>query len=245
MHTLNAEHHGSRVKSISVSGDLKRAVICLFDSTVSVWDLVSAEITCCIQKWGQRDASRGHSSGMIVPWLKTKFGSLTDLFAVFLIGAAVNNVFITSDGKTVVTVSKDWTARIWDADTGECLHKLEGHSDSVIGVAVDEVSQIMATFSLDNSVHVWCLRDGGHLGNVEVNHGIQQVAISFAGDIAIALDNGVIAMAKVDKLKDLRRLQVHTNDITGLAFTEDGKYVVSSSLDCTLKIVDFADASGR
>jgi len=60
------EHSGSRVKSVSTSGDLKRAVICLFDSTVSVWDIEKHEIISCIQKWGQRDASIGHTSGTII-----------------------------------------------------------------------------------------------------------------------------------------------------------------------------------
>jgi hypothetical protein len=33
---------------------------------------------------------------------------------------------MTPDGATVVTASKDCTARVWDAATGACLHVLEG-----------------------------------------------------------------------------------------------------------------------
>jgi WD40 repeat protein len=43
-------------------------------------------------------------------------------------GAAVNEVVMTDDGRRVVTVSKDCTARIWDAESGECLHVLSGRS---------------------------------------------------------------------------------------------------------------------
>ena len=40
--------------------------------------------------------------------------------------AAVNHVLLTQDGRTAVTLSKDGTARVWDAATGACLHVLAG-----------------------------------------------------------------------------------------------------------------------
>ncbi len=42
--------------------------------------------------------------------------------------AAVNQVLMTQDGQTVVTLSKDCTARVWDAATGDCRHVLTGVS---------------------------------------------------------------------------------------------------------------------
>ena len=48
------------------------------------------------------------------------------MFECFLSGAAVNQVLMTADGKRVVTMSKDATSRIWDAETGDCLHVLQG-----------------------------------------------------------------------------------------------------------------------
>jgi hypothetical protein len=46
--------------------------------------------------------------------------------AVCLRCAAVNQVLMSSDGRLVVTLSKDTTCRIWDAQTGDCLHVLQG-----------------------------------------------------------------------------------------------------------------------
>ena len=39
----------------------------------------------------------------------------------------VTSVNFSDDGKLVVTGSRDWTARIWDARTGALLHTLRGH----------------------------------------------------------------------------------------------------------------------
>ena len=78
-----------------------KAVIVLFDSTVTVWDLVKKEQVAVLQKWGQRDAASGHTGG-------------------------VNAAYMTPDGRKVLTVSKDCTGRIWNMRDGETLHVLEG-----------------------------------------------------------------------------------------------------------------------
>jgi WD40 repeat protein len=57
------------------------------------------------QRRGERDAATGHTGG-------------------------VNDALITADGARVLTLSKDCTARVWDAATGACLHVLIGHSDT-------------------------------------------------------------------------------------------------------------------
>ena len=35
------------------------------------------------------------------------------------------------DGRRVVSGSGDWTLKVWDVATGECVATLEGHSDAV------------------------------------------------------------------------------------------------------------------
>jgi WD40 repeat protein len=36
-------------------------------------------------------------------------------------------VVALSDGRRVVSGSKDKTLRVWDVDTGECVRELKGH----------------------------------------------------------------------------------------------------------------------
>jgi WD40 repeat protein len=96
-----AAHRGSRVKSFAASGDGTIAVIVLFDSTVSVWDLDTLECRHRLQRWGDRNALHVHSS-------------------------AVNAGYLAVNATNAVTVSKDSTARVWDLDTGSCIHVLLG-----------------------------------------------------------------------------------------------------------------------
>lgn len=77
------------------------AVVVLFDSTVTVWDLHRQEPLTVLQRWGQRDSAMGHTGG-------------------------VNAACVSSDGSRVLTVAKDCTGRIWDVAVGASVHVLHG-----------------------------------------------------------------------------------------------------------------------
>lgn len=62
-HLPPAAHPGSRVKSFAVCSELRYAVVALFDSTVTVWDLVASEPVSVLQRWGERNSATGHTSG--------------------------------------------------------------------------------------------------------------------------------------------------------------------------------------
>ena len=64
-------------------------------------------------------------------------------------------VAILRDGKRIVTASKDKTARVWDAESGKELRKLEGHTSLVNGVAFSPDGKRIVTASADKTARVW------------------------------------------------------------------------------------------
>lgn len=57
----------------------------------------------------------------------------------------------------LVTGSSDYTARLWNLDTGECVNILTEHSDSVLDVNFQPKENILATCSKDRTVRLWRL----------------------------------------------------------------------------------------
>jgi WD40 repeat protein len=207
---------GSRLRSFAVSADLSRAVQCKWDSTVKVVDLQTGEQVSVLQKWGERDSATGHTS-------------------------AVNQVLMTQDGQTVVTLSKDCTARVWDASTGACRHVLTGHTDSVLGGCIADAARLLATFGFDDCVRLWALDSGQCINCVKLPDTPQMVALSPDGwKVAVALTNASVVVLDVDDKAANPPWEFHSADITGLQFTADGAELVSVSMDASVCVWDAA-----
>ena len=67
------------------------------------------------------------------------------------------------DGQRVATGSRDATAKIWDAATGEELMTLTGHTGIVTGVAFSPDGSRLATNSFDGTTRLWDLATGAEL----------------------------------------------------------------------------------
>lgn len=64
------------------------------------------------------------------------------------------------DGQYIISGSSDQSIRVWCADTGKCLHTLEGHTDLVRTLQLDSKSQRIVSGSYDGSLKIWNLQDG-------------------------------------------------------------------------------------
>jgi len=116
--------------------------------------------------------------------------------------AKVQNLIFTPDGEKIITVSEDKTARVWNFNTGEMLKKYE--------------SQIGDGF--DGMLYASAVSPDGKL-------------LAIAG-LTPTNDNRVyIAIIDLNKNTEIATAVGHTDVINSLAFTGDGKYLMSCSDD--------------
>lgn len=144
---------------------------------------------------------------------------------------------MTADGATVVTLSKDTTARIWDAASGTCRHVLRGHTDAVQGGCLSEQGSLVATYSFDGTLRLWSLEGGPCLATIQLKFGVQRMALSPCGwQIAVALADGNVRLIDVDKLDAPQCLVQHPGEVTGLSFSADGSQLATSGTDGTARL---------
>ena len=65
------------------------------------------------------------------------------------------------DGTKIASGSGDKTLKIWNAQTGQCVSTLTGHSCSVQSVAWNNDGSKLATGSYDNTVKIWAVGSAG------------------------------------------------------------------------------------
>src|SRR5579859_4532407 len=127
--------------------------------------------------------------------------------------AKVQNLVFTPDGEKIISVSEDKTARLWNFSTGEMLKKFE--------------SQIGDGF--EGMLYASAISPDGKL-------------LALAG-LTTTPDNQVyIAIIDLTKNIQVATAVGHTNVVNSLAFTGDGKYLVSGSDDGSLKLWTVSDS---
>ena len=152
----------------------------------------------------------------------------------------VETVGLHSDGRRAVSASWDGTLRVWELETGACLHVLAGHTSMVNAVALHPDGRRAVSASADSTLRVWDLETGasllvlaGHTGGVNA--------------LALHPDGRRVVSASWDKtlrVWDLTTgacLQVlagHTSVVTAVALGRDGRQLVSASYDGTLRVWD-------
>jgi WD40 repeat protein len=141
-------------------------------------------------------------------------------------------------GTRLATASADQTMKIWDADSGEELSSLSGHTDAVWDVAFSTDGQRLATASRDGTAKIWDADSGEELfslpGHTDV---VWQVTFSPDGTrLATASADGTAKVWDVSSRKELFTLADHTDVVFGVAFSPDGTRLATASRDKTARL---------
>ena len=59
------------------------------------------------------------------------------------------------EGRRIASTFDDGTIKLWDADTGDEVFTLRGHTDGVLGVSFSPDGKRIASASKDRTVKVW------------------------------------------------------------------------------------------
>jgi len=148
---------------------------------------------------------------------------------------AVTSVAIAGD--KVVTGSYDNTAKIWDINTGQLLHRL-GRRGSVFSVAID--GDTVVTESRDQTAKIWDINTGqllstlpGYKDKIKSVEVLANVAIA-GNKIVTASKNNVASICDLNTRQLQRTLKGHTDLVCSVAIA--GDKVVTGSYDKTAKV---------
>ena len=69
-------------------------------------------------------------------------------------------VVLSFDGKLIASCSADLSVRIWDFDSGNCLHVLKKHSGGVSGLCFNSDGKQLISSSWDKTIKIWSTETG-------------------------------------------------------------------------------------
>ncbi|KAI3512908.1 hypothetical protein L1887_20230 [Cichorium endivia] len=113
------------------------------------------------------------------------------------------------------------------------------HEGEVVGVACDSTNSLMISAGYNGDVKVWSFKGREMKSRWEIGCKVVKIIYHRSnGLLATVTDDLIIRMFDVVALKMVRKFEGHTDRITDICFSEDGKWLMSSSMDGTLRIWD-------
>jgi len=151
------------------------------------------------------------------------------------------------DSKSLATASYDKLIKLWDAATGSQIRTLKDHIDAVYALAFTPDGKRLVSASADRGVKVWDVASGERLYTLsEPTDGLNTLALDPAGKrvAAAGLDRTIRIWSLGEKSGTLlNSLIAHEDSILQLAWSPDGKYLVSSAADKEVKVFRADDLS--
>jgi WD40 repeat protein len=160
----------------------------------------------------------------------------------------------------ISTVANDSTVRLWDLETGQELRRLEGHTDRVWDTDVSADGRFVASGSHDGTLRLWDISTPLNAG-LESDEGriLLDVSPQAPRSVAFSPDSRflVVGLAKGQSSKpdyslrlletetgrEIRRLVGHREVVADVAFSPDGKLILSGSQD--LDVIVWNATSGE
>jgi len=201
--------HSGMVLSVAFSPDGKRVVSGSYDKTVKIWNY--------------------ETFGAAVPTLRGH-------------SERVNSVAFTPDGKRVVSGSGDKLVKIWDVEAGTEVTTLSGHGAKVWSILFSPDGKRVISGSFDKLNVVWDVETGAEVCTLKE---LREHPIAFSPDgkrVVGTQGHGHVtegrkAMATCDvETGEMVYNSEGSADVSSVAFSSDGKRVVSGAKNKLVKI---------
>ena len=118
-----------------------------------------------------------------------------------------------------------------------------GHAGGIHGVEVTALNEIVVSASFDGSVKLWDFEERRLLHTFETASPVTQMQLNRDNSLlAVCCDDLKVRVYDVSSRRLVREFEGHTNRITDVCLSSDGRWALTASADRSLRIYDIPTA---
>ncbi len=179
-------------------------------------------------------------SSIAVAQMKIPKGNIIEIWHpeilsnVSLIKSNPDELHLSKDGKNIL-ILEDNHIKLWNTEDQKFVRDFEGHTDNVITADISRDNQYIVSTSEDNSIRLWDIQSGECIYNF-LDTVDNQIKFNPNGTQICYYQTKEIVLLDTKTHKETNRLIGHSDDIISINYSDDGKYIVSTSKDRTIKL---------
>ncbi len=147
---------------------------------------------------------------------------------------AISSLTYSPKGDLLISASADKTVRLWNAADGAAKGQFT-HTGPISALSISKDGTRLAVGGSDKTISMWTLADSKPAGTITTPAEVRGLSLSPDGQkIAVAGADNKVRLYAIDG--KLQETFLHDGPASGVAFLADGKRLVSSSADKTLRL---------
>jgi WD40 repeat protein/tRNA A-37 threonylcarbamoyl transferase component Bud32 len=252
--------HAAMVCSVRFDASGKRLMTSSLDGTVKIWDVETgrkltaftghtSEVYRAIFLDEERALSGGKDQALRI-W-DTVTGK--ELGAIPIDAPVIRGLAASPDGRTAYSLDDKGSIRIWDVGRGALLRQIKGRLGKIGDLAISPGGRTLLSGSDLGVGQLWDIATGREIARLQ--HGTSAAAAAFSPDGEMAatgtadgvahlwdLASGLEIRALVDTAAEASGPRVNRL-VSQVAFTPDGKKLLTASFDRALRLFDVASGA--
>ncbi len=237
----------SGVRAVALDEEGRRAVTGRQDGTLTFWDLESASplqtvrahtsMVESVSLSGDGNTALSGSGDHTLALWDVASGACLNLFSGHRTYVAA--VCFSADGRFALSGSGDGTARLWDVGTGRelCRYLDWRGRGEITAVAMSADNRLVVAGTATGAITVWEL-DSGHVWARLIGHQqrVRCVCFNAVGTRVLSASDDHTLLWWQTQGGCLQTLRGHERPVTSASLSADGKFALSASADCSLKL---------
>ena len=157
------EGHESKVVALAFTADGSNLLSVSSEATTKIWKVSSGALVKTVDGHyfvGKTAVAFSPDEKMLLT--ANQIWDIADMGRKVMVGVSgtVTSATFSADSRKIAIAEDNYSASIWDVESGKLLKTLVGHSDDIVAMTFSPDGSIVATGSNDSTVKIWDVATG-------------------------------------------------------------------------------------